>query len=283
MRWITAAIVIIVVGVGLQPSQAQTRLVLINEVMTNPESGSEWVELYNPGWLPVNLSGWRIDDSVIGGPHTVIAEGVVLLPGHLLVVPLTSVILNNNDPDQVQLSDADGQLIDQSPLAVVPRAHTLARQPDGGATWQVDLLSPGWWNSGAPPTILALPPPATTTTTDEIETVEPAPSEAITTAEPTLSPVPDETELAATPTVTAVATFEQVVINEIAAAGESEWVELYNRGEVAVMLAGWTLERVSNSGTTVRRELPVTEIGPGERLVVGFTKGVLPDDGARLT
>ena len=79
------------------------------------------------------------------------------------------------------------------------------------------------------------------------------------------------------------AAVDQVVINEIAAAGEEEWIELYNRGPTAVELAEWQLERVSATGSRVVRSLPTVRLAAGEWLLVPLTKGTLPDGGARLT
>ncbi|MDN5273744.1 lamin tail domain-containing protein [Chloroflexus sp. MS-CIW-1] len=283
--------------VALQPIHAQSPLILINEVMHYPSSGSEWIELYNPGTVPVNLSGWRIDDSVIGGPHTLIGEGVVIAPDSLLVIPLTSAILNNNDPDRVILSDPTGQVIDQSPLIVLRPDQTIARQPDGSNTWIVGSPSPGIWNSGDPPAtgIPTTPTPGTTNTATPDATVTATPSATVTvtpsatatvtpSATATATPTPTATLLPSpTPTPTLPAAVDQVVINEIAAAGEKEWVELYNRGPTAVELAEWQLERVSTSGSRVVRSLPTVTLAAGEWLLIPLAKGTLPDGGARLT
>ncbi len=282
---------------ALQPIHAQSPPVLINEVMHYPSSGAEWIELYNPGTVPVNLSGWRIDDSVIGGPHTLIGEGVVIAPASLLVIPLTSAILNNNDPDRVILSDPTGQVIDQSPLIVLRPDQTIARQPDGSDTWMVGTPSPGIWNSGNPPAtgIPTTPEPVATdgneSTSGALETVTPT-SDTLDTATPsaTATATPSATATTtpsatatATPTPTMSAAVDQVVINEIAAAGEEEWIELYNRGPTAVELAEWQLERVSATGSRVVRSLPTVRLTAGEWLLVPLTKGTLPDGGARLT
>ncbi len=301
--------------VALQPIHARSPLILINEVMHYPSSGVEWVELYNPGTVPVDLSGWRIDDSVIGGPHTVIGEGVVIAPASLLVIPLTSAILNNNDPDRVILSDPTGQVIDQSPLIVLRPDQTIARQPDGSDTWIVGSPSPGIWNSGDPPAtgIPTTPEPVTTgsseSTLSATITITPsATSTATATPSATVTAIPSAT-LTATPSATATATpsatvtatpsatatptpsptptlpaaVDQVVINEIAAAGEEEWIELYNRGPTAVELAEWRLERVSTSGSRVVRSLPTVTLAAGEWLLIPLAKGTLPDSGAWLT
>ncbi len=274
---------------ALQPIHAQSPPVLINEVMHYPSSGAEWIELYNPGTVPVNLSGWRIDDSVIGGPHTLIGEGVVIAPASLLVIPLTSAILNNNDPDRVILSDPTGQVIDQSPLIVLRPDQTIARQPDGSDTWMVGTPSPGIWNSGNPPAtgIPTTPEPVATdgneSTSGALETVTPT-SDTLDTAtatpSATVTATPSPTP---SPTPTMSAAVDQVVINEIAAAGEEEWIELYNRGPTAVELAEWQLERVSATGSRVVRSLPTARLAAGEWLLVPLTKGTLPDGGARLT
>ncbi len=274
---------------ALQPIHAQSPPVLINEVMHYPSSGAEWIELYNPGTVPVNLSGWRIDDSVIGGPHTLIGEGVVIAPASLLVIPLTSAILNNNDPDRVILSDPTGQVIDQSPLIVLRPDQTIARQPDGSDTWMVGTPSPGIWNSGNPPAtgIPTTPEPVATdgneSTSGALETVTPT-SDTLDTAtatpSATVTATPSPTP---SPTPTMSAAVDQVVINEIAAAGEEEWIELYNRGPTAVELAEWQLERVSATGSRVVRSLPTVRLTAGEWLLVPLTKGTLPDGGARLT
>jgi len=283
--------------VALQPIHAQSPLILINEVMHYPSSGSEWIELYNPGTVPVNLSGWRIDDSVIGGPHTLIGEGVVIAPDSLLVIPLTSAILNNNDPDRVILSDPTGQVIDQSPLIVLRPDQTIARQPDGSNTWIVGSPSPGIWNSGDPPAtgIPTTPTPGTTNTATPDATVTATPSATVTVTPSATATVTPSTTATATPTPTATllpsptptptlpAAVDQVVINEIAAAGEKEWVELYNRGPTAVELAEWQLERVSTSGSRVVRSLPTVTLAAGEWLLIPLAKGTLPDGGARLT
>ena len=45
--------------------KAETSAVVINEVMANPldEDTGEFVELYNRGDVPIDLSGWRLADA----------------------------------------------------------------------------------------------------------------------------------------------------------------------------------------------------------------------------
>ncbi|MBN2019971.1 MAG: lamin tail domain-containing protein [Sedimentisphaerales bacterium] len=37
--------------------------IVINEVMTNPDGGPDWIELYNTTASPINISGWYLSDS----------------------------------------------------------------------------------------------------------------------------------------------------------------------------------------------------------------------------
>jgi Lamin Tail Domain len=88
--------------------------VLINELMPNPASGGEWVELYNAGAAEVDLSGWRVDDDTLGGSRTTIADGVRIAPGAHLLVPLAASILNNSGGDAAQLLDPADYLVDSA-------------------------------------------------------------------------------------------------------------------------------------------------------------------------
>lgn len=73
--------------------------VKLNEWMAAPDTGPDWVELFNPGSIPVDLSGWRLTDDpeddgrMIFGPLSflgagadgylrVIADGAETVPGH---------------------------------------------------------------------------------------------------------------------------------------------------------------------------------------------------------
>jgi|GEM_PF-808532 len=67
-----------------------------------------------------------------------------------------------------------------------------------------------------------------------------------------------------------------IVINEIMfapAAGEPEWVELFNRGQVPIDVCGWTLEDSSRKKVRLT-SLPIL-ILPGEFLIVSQDKGLI--------
>lgn len=72
--------------------------VVINELMYHPasdDSAEEYVELHNPGALPVNLGGWRLEDGI----EFEFAAGTVLPAGGYLVVAKSAFRLKANHPD----------------------------------------------------------------------------------------------------------------------------------------------------------------------------------------
>ncbi|HHH83931.1 MAG TPA: lamin tail domain-containing protein, partial [Thermoplasmatales archaeon] len=81
---------------------ASSANVAINEIMYNPASGNEWVELFNSGDSTVNLTGWVIKDAANNtfGDLT----NVEIPPGEYVVVNGTGAVLNN-DNDEVHLFD----------------------------------------------------------------------------------------------------------------------------------------------------------------------------------
>lgn len=82
---------------------ASSANVAINEIMYNPVSGNEWIELFNSGDSTVNLTGWTIKDSAnqTFGDLT----NVEIPPGKCVVINGTGTAILNNDNDEVHLFD----------------------------------------------------------------------------------------------------------------------------------------------------------------------------------
>ena len=76
--------------------------IFINEIMYNPASGNEWIELFNAGDTEVNLTGWTIKDAADNtfGDLT----NVVIPAGGYVVIEDTGTVLNN-DGDTIYLYD----------------------------------------------------------------------------------------------------------------------------------------------------------------------------------
>jgi hypothetical protein len=86
-------------------------LVRINEFLMapNPASDGEWVELYNPQSVAVDISGLYIDDIAAGGgAPKQIPAGTVIPPGGLWVFTFASGLLNNTGPESVRYLRING-------------------------------------------------------------------------------------------------------------------------------------------------------------------------------
>lgn len=151
--------------------------VVISEVLANPlgpEPDQEWVELYNDGLAPADLTGYALGD--LGGttplPPATLAPGAFALvvnetfleddeidpvpaPGTaLLRVPKLGKDGLKNDGEPLKLLDAGGQVVSRFPIAPKPKAgESVARvspaAPDGVASsFAVSTPTPG--SPGAP-------------------------------------------------------------------------------------------------------------------------------------
>jgi hypothetical protein len=147
--------------------------VKVNEVAFSPatageERDYEWVELFNPGPLPVSLAGWSLADNT---RRTPLPAGT-LQPGGFLVIAATDRFLEiypgapelvatldgtignglANTGDRVLLLDAEGRLVDAMSygrddgiFAVPPEAPahaSLERRPFGHDTDEAEDFSP---------------------------------------------------------------------------------------------------------------------------------------------
>ncbi|MEZ6017386.1 MAG: lamin tail domain-containing protein [Planctomycetota bacterium] len=111
---------------------AQTRQIVVTEFMKDPTAVSdargEWIELYNPSPLPVDVEGWVISDD--GNDSTVLTNGGTgifvpayglaviarngdpLLNGGVTPVATYSGVTLANGADQILLSLPNGTLVD---------------------------------------------------------------------------------------------------------------------------------------------------------------------------
>ncbi len=154
---------------------------LLNEVLPAPrndynhdgavDSEDEYVELYNPGRLPVPLTGWTLldGDDAATAHHMTFGIGRFLGGGErLLLLHKANRLTLHNDSGVVRLLDPNGMERDRIAWdANLTRGRSVARVPDGGAwVWGADA-TPGAANTNtgvndfapwpAPPP----PPPAT--------------------------------------------------------------------------------------------------------------------------
>ena len=150
----------------------------INEIMASnlltikDENGdsSDWVELYNPDSVAVNLQGWALSDSA-SNPLKWIFGSVSIQPGQRLVVWASSKNRPNGPQihtswaisasgESILLTNPSGTLVDQFPSIAVARDVSMGRQPDGtGPLYFFTQATPGAANTttGYPTETLAQP------------------------------------------------------------------------------------------------------------------------------
>ncbi len=150
----------------------------INEIMASnlltikDENGdsSDWVELYNPDSVAVNLQGWALSDSA-SNPLKWIFGSVSIQPGQRLVVWASSKNRPNGPQihtswaisasgESISLTNPSGTLVDQFPSIAVARDVSMGRQPDGtGPLYFFTQATPGTANitTGYPTETLAQP------------------------------------------------------------------------------------------------------------------------------
>lgn len=263
----------------LRPAAAlssSSPVVLINEFMPRPSSGVEWVELFNPNPYDLDIGNWKIDDDTIGGSQTTIAAGTLIPANGLLVISLSTNILNDSGTDVAQLLDAGGASVDSHSYSSATAGQSYARTPDGSATWMKGTPSQGTWNvlPGPSPVPTSTPTITPTSTSTPTNTAMPTDTSTPTdTATPTNTPTNTPTPTPS-PTLTPYPT--DMLINEFLAhppTGGAEWIELYNAGSSAADLSGWQLDDID--GGSAPDPLPAgTTIAPGQFLVIELPSAI---------
>lgn len=119
---------------------------VINEVELNPKGSDrsrEWVELYNPGWTAVDLSGYVLETSR-GNQHREVLNGSIPAHGYY-VHQFTGQALDNGDvkgfplQESVALLDRDGKRVDSAPWLkdLDDDERTWQRTYDGSSQWEL--------------------------------------------------------------------------------------------------------------------------------------------------
>ena len=123
--------------------------IVINEVELNPKPGlPEWVELYNPNDYAVNVSGYKIYNSIIL-VKTIPHNALVPAGGYLVVeIPLGDFLPNNNAC--IILRDDLDRYVDSTPCLqggglddLFSNDYTWSRVPDGSNVWMFQTETPG--------------------------------------------------------------------------------------------------------------------------------------------
>jgi endonuclease YncB( thermonuclease family) len=122
-----------------ETSSVNTTNVVINEVELNPrgsDADHEWIELYNPANVDVNVSDFEIRTSFKSATIPLPSEAAIEANG-TYVVELDGQMLSNT-AESLVLANASGEIIDRTP-SLVDRSdddRTWQRIPDGNDEWQ---------------------------------------------------------------------------------------------------------------------------------------------------
>jgi len=267
--------------------------IIINEIMydlAGTDDKHEWVELFNNGSLPVDLTDYKINDGdtatnhslnappknnsrglmVLGASEYLLLAGdantlIADLPNYNETIIDTIINLSNTN-STLKLLDKDGLEVSiisyNKDLGAAGNGRTL--EWDGTILKEstVDRGTPGQANS----VLISTGEPLSATPSDS-----PATTSAVLPPPTLTTPTPYQYS-------------KDILINEFLPnppAGEKEWVELFNAGESAVNLFGWQIDDDDNS--TAPQIIPEnTTIKPGEFLVISFNKSTLNNDGDKV-
>ncbi len=138
-------------------SGGQGDSMLLNEILPDPYTmySEEWIELYNPLDVEVDISGYILDDITTGGtnPYTIPGGSVIPAYGFIVFYQTTTNIALNNDGDTVNYLKPDGvTVLDSYTYSTSTNDISHGRETDGGATWTTFTSpTPGSSNEGGSP------------------------------------------------------------------------------------------------------------------------------------
>ena len=129
--------------------QTYPRALVINEILpapVGPDDEDEWVEIFNQNNFNVDLSEWKIKDSVGKATTYAFPKGTKILSQGFLVLsrPITKITLNN-DRDEISLIKPNGEIAYSVSYEKAPTSQSYNRTEEGWF-WSV-VLTPGAKNT----------------------------------------------------------------------------------------------------------------------------------------
>jgi hypothetical protein len=138
---------------------------VINEVMYSNQSCiidrfgdyPDWIEVYNPDSLAINLKGWKLTDNISKSQYWTFPDQI-LGPHEFLIVFLSG--RNTNEAGEIHtdfklqlmgepimLLDHDGRIRQRYEITCVPPDHTIGMKPDASGNIVLLRPSPGFSNN----------------------------------------------------------------------------------------------------------------------------------------
>jgi hypothetical protein len=273
------------------PVLSSSRDVIINEVAwmgTQASADDEWIELYNPGTTPINLTGWRL--VATDNSFTVTLAGTIAAQGYFLLERTDNDTVKDIAADQIytsslantgkslRLLDAANRLIDTAnsnggawPAGNATTYCTMERRRASATIAETDsewITNTGVLKNGTDSAGNAIC--GTPRNANWAYIVTPTPTPARTTA---ATRTPTRTR---TPTPFPAARISQLIINEFLPHPRTDWnkdgqidsgdefIEIMNVGNQNINLQGWRLDDQQGDSS------PFTlsgSIAPGARMV----------------
>lgn len=231
--------------------------IIINEIMPNPSTGQEWIELYNNSTQDASLSGYLLEDQLTSPSIIYEFSNEVILGNQYLVIDLISMKLNNSG-DGVLLYDGDGDIIDETSYINAPSDLSWSRLGDNS----FEFLEPT--RNLANLELVSTPTPTLILTSTPTQTPTP-------TLTPTIAPTPTPINF----------DFSQIEISEFVACAltdHSEWVEFYNNSDQD--LEGFEFILENQNGT--QKNFNNIVLNSGEYKSVDITSSFLTNAGGEF-
>jgi len=139
------------------PDYSMAKNLVVNELLPDPSGNdgeNEFIEIFNPGSVAVDLSGFYVDDTEGGSTPHKIADGTTIEAGGYLVFYSrdSKITLNNTSNDSARLLYPDKAVL--SSISYDKSSHedySYARKTDGSFAWTSEP-TPGEENEFVTPT-----------------------------------------------------------------------------------------------------------------------------------
>ncbi len=151
-----------------EPEEDVEPTIFINEILADPstdEAENEFIELYNYGDSPIDVTGWQLDDNDLEDNDFYSFQNpdidYLLDPGAFLTLfrSETDIVLNN-DEDSVFLFDDEGEEIDFYVFDSTATERSWGRDPNNDEEWMLfPTPSPGeenYFNNDPPVPVITL-------------------------------------------------------------------------------------------------------------------------------
>lgn len=150
---------------GVPGDGGPSGLVVINELMAanrgsvtdDFDEPDDWIELYNPGAVPVDLEGFQLSDDPLVPARHVFAAGVEIPAGGFLVVwadrqPFQGALHVDfrlaREGEELRLTAPSGEVVDELSYPVLDDDQSFGRYPDGeGEPLSLSAATPGAANA----------------------------------------------------------------------------------------------------------------------------------------